>query len=96
MAEKKHKNRNLFDYLGNILTEKSRETYRRHIEDPEFQTSFQPVVIMNYLSMSKDPRVRQIILESQLSLDRMEKTVLYRYLLKTVPRQSYAFIRYLK
>lgn len=97
MAEKKYRNRNLFDYLGNILTEKSKEKTEAHISDPEFEPSFQPVVIMNYLSMSPDPKVRQIIMDRQLQLDRMtDKATFYRLLVKIIPKQRNPFIRYIK
>ena len=99
MEQRKKKtfgNRNLFDYLGNILVGKNRELYSRHISEDGFDADFKKVVLLRYLSMSPDERVRRIVFENQLSFDRMCCKVLYRYLMAVVPRQRNGFIRYIK
>ena len=98
MAEKKkYRNTKLFDYLANILVDKSETTYKNHISDPDFQLSFQPVVILNYLSMSPHPQARQIVMDYQLQLDRMATNEsFYKVLLSAIPRHRSTFIRYIK
>jgi len=95
MAEKKFRNNYLFDYLKNILTEKSMEKYYKHLED-DFELSYQPFMVNNYLSMSLNPAVRKVIFNYQLSLDRMDNKTHYLFLLKTVPRQETSFIKYVR
>lgn len=92
---KSFKNRNLFDYLRNILKEKDMELYRRHLEVENFEEDFKKFMVLRYLSMCRDPSVRRIILEKQLFLDRMDSKTAYLYLIKTVPRQVDHFITYL-
>ena len=94
--KKTFRNRNLFDYLKNILTLKSEDTYRRDISKDGFDADFKKVVLMRYLSMSPDQAVREVVLRNQLELDRMPPSIAYWYLLKTVPVQRNPFIRYLK
>ena len=94
--KKVHKNRNLFDYLANILTEKDMEKYARQVAEEGFEADFKKVVLLRYLSMSPDPRVRDIVFRNQLSFDRMDCRILYRYLIRVVPRQRNPFIRYIK
>lgn len=94
-TEKKFRNNYLFDYLKNILTLKSKEMYEKHLAD-DFEGSYQPYMINNYLSMSLDPNVRNVIFENQLALDRMQKKDHYLFLLKTVPYQRNPFIKYVR
>lgn len=92
---KKFRNNYLFDYLKNILTTKSMNVYNKHLED-DFEMSYQPYMINNYLSMSTNAKVRQIIFDNQLSLDRMEKKNHYLFLIKAIPKQFNSFIKYIK
>lgn len=94
--KKKFKNRNIFDYLANILCGKDSEKYARHVSEEGFDSDFKKVVVLRYLSMSPDQRVRQLVFDNQLSFDRMDCKELYRYLMQTVPRQRSGFIRYIK
>lgn len=94
--KKTFKNRNLFDYLGNILVGKNMELYSRHIAEEGFDADFKKVVLLRYLSMSTDERVRNVVMENQLTFDRMDCKVLYRYLIRVIPRQRSNFIRYIK
>ena len=85
----------LFDIMNNILVSKSGMTYKRHVSDENFKdvSSF---ILVKYMGMSPDPKVRQIALDNQETLERMEPRVLYKYLMKTVPRQSSGFIRFIR
>lgn len=93
--QKKFRNNYLFDYLKNILTLKSMETYEAHLKD-DFEGSYQPFMINNYLSMSLNAHVRQVVFDNQLFLDRMSKKDHYLFLLKSVPRQQNSFIKYVR
>jgi len=85
----------LFDVMNNVLVSKSDSTYRRHVSDENFKdvSSF---ILVKYMGMSPDPKVRQIAIDRQETLERMEPRVLYRYLMRTVPRQSSGFIRFIR
>ena len=98
MEEKKKRNfrnRNLFDYLRNILRDKDMDLYRRHLGIENFEDDFKKFMVLRYLSMCRDPNVRKVVLEKQLFLDRMDSKTAYLYLIRTVPRQFDHFIKYL-
>ena len=94
--KKTFKNKNIFEYLANILCAKDVELYKRHVSEDGFDSDFKKVVVLRYLSMSPDERVRNVVINNQLALDRMECKLAYRYLIKVVPRQRSNFIRYIK
>ena len=94
--KKTFKNKNIFEYLKNILSLKDRALYETHISEEGFETDFKKVVLMRYLSMSEDSRIRNLVFENQLSFDRMDCKMLYRYLMAVVPKQKNHFIRYIK
>ena len=94
--KKNFRNKNLFDYLNNILCLKDMELYEKQVVEDGFEPDFKKVVLMRYLSMSKDPLVRDIVLKNQLLFDRTDCKTLYKYLILTVPRQRESFIRYIK
>ena len=94
--KKTFKNKNIFGYLANILCSKDVELYKRHVLEDGFDADFKKVVVLKYLSMSPDERVRRVIFENQIALDRMDCKLAYRYLMKVVPRQQSGFIRYIK
>lgn len=48
------------------------------------------------MTMSPDPRVRQIVLDNYVVLERMDDKTLYLWLMKKLPKQSSGFIRYIK
>lgn len=85
----------LFDVLANILQKKSAALYRSHVADENFKdcTLF---MLIRYLSMHVNPAVRQLVLDNQVALERMETDKAYRFLLMTVPKQSVVFIKYLR
>lgn len=93
---KKFKNNLLFDYLGNILRNKSLTVYKNHIDAMEFESSFSPFMIVRYLSMHPTAEVRKLVLDNQMYLERLPARVLYKYLLIAVPRQTNTFIKYIK
>ena len=90
------RNRKMFDYLGNIMCGKDMSLYMRHVGEESFDADFKKVVLVRYLSMSRDPRVREIVMANQLQFDRVDCRTLYRYLIRTVPRQRDPFVRYIK
>lgn len=101
VAEKKKKytNQYIFDYLRNILTTKSMEIFRTHINDTENFRSMPSVVILRYLSMCPDERVRNLVMSNQVFLERLDKishAQFYRWCIMNIPRQSSPFIRYVK
>jgi len=93
--KKTFKNKNIFDYLRNILVDKDIKLYQSHISSEGFEIDFKKVVLLKYLSMSPDSRIRKIIFENQLSFDRMDCKILYRYLLCVIPRQKNHFIQFI-
>ena len=93
--KKTFKNRNLFDYLRNILKDKDMDLYRKHLRIENFEEDFKKFMVLRYLSMCRDPAVRRVVLERQLFLDRMDSRTAYLYLIRTVPGQSDHFITYL-
>ena len=90
------KNNLLFDYLKNILQLKSEELFKRHIESPDFRSSFSCYMVLRYLSMSQDERIRNLVMENQRFLDKLSPENLYCVLLKTFPKVSNSFIKYIK
>lgn len=95
---KNYQNKFLFDYLKNILLLKSEKVYSEHISD-ESINSFPHLVIMRYLSMSTDERVRKIITDNQILLERLDKIshkLSYRWYIDNIPKQKSSFITYIK
>ena len=86
----------LFDALGNILQRKSEDVVQKHIGTEDFEKQFPRYMVLRYLSMAK-PEVAQIVLDNQLSLERMPSNkAVYRFLMNEIPQQKSAFIRYIK
>lgn len=85
----------LFDVLANILQTKSIELYREHISSENFKDA-SPFMVRRYLTMSTDSRVRSIVLDNYLVLERMPETIQYLWLLRAIPRQNSTFIRYIR
>lgn len=86
----------LFDALGNILQRKSEDVFQKHIAMEDFEKQFPRYMVLRYLSMAK-PEVAQIVLDNQLSLERMPSNkIVYRFLMDVVPQQKSGFIRYIK
>ena len=85
----------LFDVLANILTEKSEETYVKHIAADDCAAAAK-FMVLRYLTMSSCEAVRNVVLENYVVLERMEEKLLYKWLLRNVPRQRSSFIRYIR
>lgn len=86
----------LFDALSNILQKKSEDVFQKHVALEDFEKQFPRYMVLRYLSMAK-PEVARIVLENQVSLERMpDNKRIYRFLLNNVPQQKSGFIRYIK
>ena len=85
----------LFDVLANILQTKSIDLYKEHISSENFKDA-SAFMIRRYLTMNLNKKVRQIVLDNYLVLERMPDKVQYLWLLKAIPRQNSTFIRYIK
>ena len=86
----------LFEALGNILQKKSEELFQKHLELEDFEKQFPRFMVFRYLSMAK-PEVSQIIIDNQVSLERMPSNkIVYRFLMDVIPRQKSGFIKYIK
>ena len=85
----------LFDVLANILQTKSIDLYKEHIASENFKDAA-PFMICRYLTMSLNPKVRQIVFDNYLTLERMPGKIQYFWLLKAIPRQNSTFIRYIR
>ena len=85
----------LFDVLANILQTKSIDLYKKHISSENFKDA-SAFMIRRYLTMNLNKKVRQIVLDNYLVLERMPDKVQYLWLLKAIPRQNSTFIRYIK
>lgn len=86
----------LFDALSNILQKKSEDVFQKHISMDDFEKQFPRYMVLRYLSMAK-PEVARIVLENQVSLERMPNSKrVYKFLLDNVPQQKSGFIRYIK
>lgn len=89
------KNNLLFEYLENILKNKSIEQFNKHVNDELFQ-SFPKFILLKYLTMHTNEKVRLIVLNNYLTFERMPNKTLYKYLLNNIPKQYNSFIKFLK
>lgn len=85
----------LFDVLANILQTKSMELYKEHIASDNFKDAA-PYMVRRYLTMSNNPKVRDVVLGNYLVLERMPEEVQYLWLLRAVPKQNSTFIKYIR
>ena len=85
----------LFDVMDNVLVGKSAEAYERHVSDPNFK-DVSTFILVKYMSMSPDPRIRDFVAERQFQLEKLAPAVIYRVLLKSLPRQRSGFIRFIR
>lgn len=85
----------LFDVLANILSTKSIELYKKHIASENFKDAA-PFMIRRYLTMSMNSKVREVVLDNYVSLERMPDKIQYLWLLKKIPKQNSTFIRYIR
>lgn len=85
----------LFDVLANILQTKSMKLYENHVASDNFKDAA-PFMVRRYLTMCNNPKVRDVVLDNYLSLERMPSDIQYLWLLRSVPKQNSSFIRYLR
>jgi hypothetical protein len=86
----------LFECLGNILKTKSIELYDEHIKSENFK-DFSKFMCLRYLTMSTNSNVREIVLNNYISLERMPSNeLLYKWLIKNIPKQNNSFIQYIR
>ena len=69
--------------------------YEEHIASENFKDAA-PFMIRRYLTMSPDPKVRDVVLDNYLALERMPDTVQYQWLIRAIPKQHSTFIRYIR
>lgn len=86
----------LFDVLKNILTAKSFNLYKQHINNDILWKTFSKFMILRYLTMSKDENIRNIVIINYPTLEKMPDKILYKYLLNIIPKQKTSFIKYFK
>lgn len=90
-----YKSTMLFDVLKNILTTKSLDLYKKHVQSEHFKDAA-GFMIRRYLTMHTNSAVRQIVLDNYIELERMDDKLLYFWLLEKIPQVSNSFIRYLR
>jgi len=88
----------VFTILGNILVDKDMRTYDEHVQNEQFQSAFSTFMIVRYLSMNSNPNVREVALKHQETIERMadRPELLYKLLLKVVPKTNSRFTPYIK
>ncbi len=90
-----YKSTMLFDVLKNILTTKSVEIYKKHVQSEHFKDAA-GFMVRRYLTMHTNSAIRQIMLDNYIVLERMDDKTLYLWLLDKIPQVNNSFIRYLR
>lgn len=86
----------LFDVISNVLSGKSEKMYLEHTENEELWKTFSKFMLLRYMTMSYDSRVRELVIDNYITLERMPDKSLYKWLLVNIPKQRSGFIRYIK
>ena len=88
----------IFMILGNILVDKDMALYDSHIKNELFESAFSTFMICRYLSMNSNPGVRNIVLNHLTTLESLSEhpELVYRLLMKIVPRTHNRFTPYIK
>ena len=88
----------IFMILGNILVDKDDSLYEYHIKNELFPSVFSSYMILRYLSLNSNVFVRNMILEHLATLEGMadKPELLYKLLLKIVPKTHNRFTPYIK
>ena len=55
-----------------------------------------PFMVRRYLTMCNNAKVRDVVLDNYLTLERMSSEIQYLWLMKAIPRQNSTFIRYIR
>ena len=85
----------IFDVLKNILKDKSIQIFKTHIQNNNWST-VSKFLLLRYLSMSPCAKVRDVVIDNYITLERMPEAVLYRWLLANIPKQNNSFIKYIR
>ena len=88
----------IFMILGNILVDKSMNIYEQHVNSELFESAFSAYMILRYLSMNSNPHVREVVLSHMSVLEGMadRPELMYKLLLKVVPKTHSKFTPYIK
>ena len=84
--------------LGNILVDKDNALYENHIKNELFPSVFSAYMILRYLSLNSNIHVRKIVLDNLTTLEGMAERpeMLYKLLLKIIPKTNNRFTPYIK
>lgn len=92
MARKNEGNDLFFRVLHNILTDKSIDLYKSHLEDPTFEDVYTNVGVEKALEKCYDDKILKALINCQMEYAKIvEKEYHYWYLLKRLPI-TYKFI----
>lgn len=88
----------IFMILGNILVDKDNALYEYHVKNELFESVFSTYMILRYLSMNQNISVRNVVLGHLTTLERLadKPELLYKLLLKIVPKTYNRFTPYIK
>ena len=88
----------LFMILGNILVDKDMALYESHVHNELFPSTFSAYMVLRYLTMNANNLVRNLVLNHLYILEGMadKPELLYKVLLKIVPRTHNRFTPYIR
>lgn len=86
----------IFDYINNILFYKSEHRYQQHVDDINFENTFSTYMILRYLTMTKSATINAFISTRTSVLATLPQRAVYQFLFKTLPKQKFYRIQYIK
>lgn len=86
----------LFDIIENILFLKSEDVLSDHIDNPDFNSIFSNFMILRYCTMTNNESINRFIALNLVNLENLDSKLLYKYLIKILPKQRKHFIKYIK
>ena len=86
----------LFDILENILFRKCNEQLLIHCEHIDFKSVFSNYMILRYCSMTNNDKINSFMAREAIYLEKLDSRILYKHLLKILPKQKKHFIKYIK
>lgn len=86
----------IFDYLNNILFYKSTEKYQQHVDSVEFDSTFSAFLALRYCTMTKSQNINIFVSTRIMMLEKLPPKALYQFLLKTLPKQPFYRLQYVK